>query len=247
MNRTRALALPIAGMLLLSGGCKDAPKQHVAPQAEPSPPAAQPEEKASPTQEKMRQHFSKIRDIERAVVAGDLELVAALAKELAEFEATGVSGYVEEEQAVRLAASSLGTAASLPEAATLAADLAHLCGDCHSTMTAITAFEWSPPPDNVEDKRMLRHQWAMDRLWEGIVGPSDALWNQGAEVLEQPGFDANDVVSDPAIATEVQALADSVQSLGAKAVLTNEPAARAALYKDLLQTCAACHAKARAP
>ena len=37
------------------------------------------------------------------------------------------------------------------------------------------------PTGNSQESQMIRHLWAADRMWEGLVGPSDEAWTAGAE------------------------------------------------------------------
>lgn len=84
--------------------------------------------------------------------------------------------------------------------------------------------------------QMARHQWAADRLWEGIVGPSDSHWRSGLYVLANTHLTSIEV-DRPALANRMRTLALDAYNVPAKSL-----AERAATYGELLVTCAQCHA-----
>ncbi|MDP2956082.1 MAG: hypothetical protein Q8N53_06655, partial [Longimicrobiales bacterium] len=56
-----------------------------------------------------------------------------------------------------------------------------------------------------------RSRWALDRLWEGLAGPSDAAWAAGSEVLMDTPMPQPSSGVDAAQAAQ---LAKRVQELG---------------------------------
>jgi hypothetical protein len=80
---------------------------------------------------------------------------------------------------------------------------------------------------------MLAHEIATERLWQGVVAPSDAAWLEGADgLIAAPEIDS-DVKEIAHRAAHVRDLARR-----AKTIPVNE---RAKLFGDLLVTCANCH------
>ena len=87
---------------------------------------------------------------------------------------------------------------------------------------------------------MQRHQWAADRMWEGLIGPSDLSWSRGGNLLfESPlhpeALDAG--ASDDATLT----MARRIHQLAANATTVSDPAGKAEIYAEFLANCAACH------
>lgn len=111
------------------------------------------------------------------------------------------------------------------------------CGRCHSAMGEGPNFQVTEPPalSPNPEPHMIRHKWAMDRMWEGLTGPSNTSWMAGAGALQDMPleFDNND---------QAEHLAQRVHELSKKALTVTGDRDRAQLYGDLLETCALCHA-----
>jgi cytochrome c553 len=86
---------------------------------------------------------------------------------------------------------------------------------------------------------MARHAWAADRLWDGLVLPSNAAWEGGADAFAGVPLDTDDLAFDNP--EGVRALANRTHELGRRAGLETEPSLRARTYGELLSACAACH------
>ena len=84
--------------------------------------------------------------------------------------------------------------------------------------------------------RMHRHGWAMERMWDGLIGPWDASYQVGAEVIADAQLDLEQ--------KEGKALASGlaeVRALGRQAATLQRDGERALAYGDLIVTCAKCH------
>jgi hypothetical protein len=90
---------------------------------------------------------------------------------------------------------------------------------------------------------MQRHLWAADRMWEGLVGPSDTAWQAGVVALADAQLAPEAMADDRTLPKEVFALAEQAHEIGAKGGDEKDPAKRAELYGRYLGTCAACHAE----
>jgi len=92
---------------------------------------------------------------------------------------------------------------------------------------------------------MQRHQWAMDRLWEGLIGPSDAAWNRGTAMLSEEPLHAADVsagvTADEADALE--SIAREIHELGAAGARLTGLNDRSQVYGRILGLCADCHTR----
>lgn len=189
----------------------------------------------------MRQRFNDVRTIERMLVAGKLEEARTLAFMLAR-PLTSVPPRSELRDVV-LAAGTLASARTIEEALRADVRVATACARCHTAMQKLPVFRTpsSAPPDRPTlQAQMARHQWAADRLWEGLVGASDEHWRAGLYVI------ATAHVPDK----KNSMFARRLQELARTAL--DEPATtldgRAARYGELLVTCAGCHAESeRAP
>jgi len=149
----------------------------------------------------------------------------------------GLAAWSAEAARASAAALALSDAASLDEACRLAPRVAQACGDCHrrAGTTPVRGPVPPPPPDDPTPRaRMARHQWAADRLWEGLVWTSDRAWCAGLEVLA-----AAPLPSLPDVAgARLQRLARAALDAASR----DTPADRASAYGELLVTCAGCHA-----
>ena len=127
-------------------------------------------------------------------------------------------------------------------AAVFLGELGMRCGACHQG--AGPKFPEVPRPVSAVGvaPHMQRNLWTLDRMWEGLLGPSDARWSDGVALLA--GADL-----DPALFAGREAgqqspagdLAPWLKKIGETALQTPDLEARARLYGDLLATCAECH------
>lgn len=196
----------------------------------------------------MQEHFDAIRVIERAIVVGDTESAKEQARWLAEHATlSAVAKYPDEVKAVQIAAQALVHSESLALMASGAAHLASLCGGCHLATTSVTSFEWTPAPaeNGGAKERMQRHLWAMDRLWEGLVGPSDMSWQEGAAVLLSKPFPAEALLIDGRPLPDAEHRLRKITALAKEASGAARASDRARVYGELLATCSACHAQFR--
>ena len=86
---------------------------------------------------------------------------------------------------------------------------------------------------------LLRHVWAADRMWQGLVGPSSGAWADAAAVLaESPLYEAPEgkLMNDAARAFAVQVVDAGVATLTAASSTE-----RIDLYGDFLGACGSCH------
>ncbi|MDJ0652916.1 MAG: hypothetical protein QNJ40_02100 [Xanthomonadales bacterium] len=191
----------------------------------------------------MREHFARATLLQTAIIEADLERAREQAAWLADHGSPqglpdGWQPFVED---LRGLAAEISAARGLVVAAGATADLALACGRCHQKFQVNTWLESTsmPPQGNDIADRMARHQWAADRLWEGLIGGSDSAWLRGAEILAEVPLTATQVLGEPS--TTADFLADRVHRLGREARETARQESRARLYGNLLTTCAECH------
>lgn len=196
------------------------------------------------TAQRMANHFADAREIQRAVIAGDLASVRPPARRLVERSDPFPESWRPFMAGnVQLAGSALA-ARSLADAAQAAAGLADNCGQCHVAVgvgPSLVVPASRPWDDRDAPLHMARHQWAVDRLWDALVAHSDEAWRAGGEALVDAPLRPNDFPTDVTDPAALDELAAQVHDLGARTRTTARWPERAALVGELLTTCAACH------
>ena len=194
---------------------------------------------------RMQDHFASVTKIADAVIDGDVEA----AQEAAAWFVENVTdeglppGWSEHVERMRMVAQRIGEATELEAAAHATGSMLGHCGACHRAVGANPTFAdtLDPPQGETAAAEMQRHQWALARLSEGLVGPSEAAWDAGAQQLRAPPSCATEAameVGDPAAVRDV---ARRFERLAGKASTARDLDARGRLYGEMLQTCAACH------
>lgn len=202
---------------------------------------------AETEREHMQEHFEAVREAERAVIRGDLATARDRGRWIAEHaEHPALAEWQPYVEAVRAAGRELAAASDLAMAAPRVAVLAQRCAACHEERAAIVTFDWEPEPPVATTLAsvMARHRWAAERLWEGVVGPADARWSEGATSLAAVSFDTV-LLGERGDASRLRDIATKVKLLAGEAIRTEDHAKRVELYGQLLQTCASCHALTR--
>jgi cytochrome c556 len=239
-----------------TAGCRSKPTGATEPP--PGTPEPAPARKAPDTPEPeppeseelpdlMKDHFSLASQARDAVVRGRLEQAEgplvwlgqhALAKDMPSTWRL----HVERMQQAARRALTEGTLASAGQA--IGATAAE-CGACHTMVHRGPKFEPSDFNDLRESdtkgaraelqERMHGHLWAIERMWEGLVGPSDDAWRAGAETLREGQ-------GHPRVAKAASKRLELVRSLGGEARDVTDGAGRAAIYGRILAECGGCHA-----
>ena len=93
------------------------------------------------------------------------------------------------------------------------------------------------PDDTGFSGHMIRHVWAADRMFEGLVGPSDELWVAGAGVF------ADEALHGDVIPVSAERHARRLHELGREATTLDGVQERARQYGLMLAECGACHAE----
>jgi cytochrome c556 len=195
-------------------------------------------------------HYENVGRLYAAAAAGRLngvqtEASELLARESGEGLPADVANHVDE---LRAFASLAARAPDVTSAATAVSRVAASCGSCHESMKQGPTYAVVTGPPAGESPlatRMIRHRWAADRLWDGLVGPSDESWRAGASVLRDAPLFTDALTQDVEQYEAVTKLAWTVHEIGARANSARDQSARATLYGDLLGTCASCHSLLR--
>jgi len=196
------------------------------------------------TAEWMRSHFLEGRAVRNALVRGELEDARTRLTQVAA-EAGPVDAPPSWEprlEAVRIAARDASQAEGLPQATRAFAALATRCADCHEATDARIEFEGLAVPQGEEPPvQMERHQWAAERMWEGLIAPDAARYREGARVLAEAALHPLELRAGTAPPLEVVQVAERARGVAGQASRAESQADRAALYGELLGTCAGCH------
>jgi hypothetical protein len=194
----------------------------------------------------MHEHLTRIGTIKAAIVAGQLAGVREPATWLADHETVAglppdFESYVAQ---MRSYARHVIEAEDLVSAAESVSKMAKTCGNCHLVNAVELEFGYdSAPREDIEDvvTHMQRHQWAADRLWEGLIGPSDVAWSRGADMLIDVPLASDDVTTTTEHHAEISKIARRIHALGGIGTETVTPDARSDLYGEVLGLCAKCH------
>jgi hypothetical protein len=188
----------------------------------------------------MRGHFAEVRHMERALLFGRLGGAKIFARSLARTDPRR-----DLDDRVRGIAVRIIDAPTADVALPLVAQLAAECAGCHvvSNATIEVASTAEPTDDGSVFARMERHQWAADRLWEGLVAPSEVRWREGLTILAQPPLPAEAMTDDRSRYALVERLGGEL-TRRATAAASAVGTTRGPAFAALLEVCAACHAVA---
>jgi mono/diheme cytochrome c family protein len=194
--------------------------------------------------EHMHEHYDAMLKIQSAVIAGSLEDTHEPSRWLTEHQTpaglpAGWEGYVD---AMRTAARDTLNAQDVASAASATSRLGLACGGCHVSSNVSVEFESvARPPDSGNPRaHMQRHQWAADRMWEGLIGPSSFSWSRGANLLFESPMKLETVGAE-AQDEALLGMTRRIHQLAANATAVSDPIERADIYAEFLANCAACH------
>lgn len=220
------------------------------PQSKP-PGTADDEGETPTTQAHMQDHFSKAAEIKAALIAGDLEKAREPAKWMAEHQADveHPDTWKPHVAAMREAAQGIGGAADLSAATQHFVTLAQTCAACHTAVGGPKIDVGQPPAADASGSaaaHMARHQWALDAMWQGLIGPSKEAWIAGAEVLAEAPLAPEELAPGQSVSEDITALAARVHTLGNEARdVPDVSMIPGQVYGELLTTCETCHAALR--
>ena len=195
----------------------------------------------------MQRHLQQITRIKTAVIRGDLEGLRRPATWLQQHEPAPEASilYVPFILSMRDHAGKILEAQDIGTAATDVSAIATDCANCHIASEVDINFDnpAEPPAWSDMESHMQRHQWAIDRLWEGLIGPSDVSWSRGIRMLAEAPLHDTEATWDDTTGTDGDVMARRVHDLGREAATALLPHARAAVYGEMLGVCADCHTR----
>jgi cytochrome c553 len=191
-------------------------------------------------------HFQRVGEVQSAVIRGDLAGTRSAATWIADHEevqglpaasapfVTEMKGYAQEvAQAEHVLEAALGTGR-----------MASACGSCHRSAEKGPRFNVVSRPETGTGPvttQMLKHIWAADRMWDGLIGPSDSSWTAGAIAMADITEYERGLSATSGNADDVRALARRARDLSTRAAMASTQNARGEIYGEFLATCAACH------
>lgn len=237
----RPLPLVLACAL---AGCGGEPSP-ATPRPAPPPPTQAPAA-ATPGPElhaQMHQDLLRAAAIREAVIAGELDDTRAPARWLVEQSLPVPDDWRPHVAAMQAAAREVLDASDIKTAAAATGRLARQCGACHRSVGARhdMSFPPAPPPGTDPKHAMQLHQWAAERLYQGLISNNDDAWSAGASALANAPLHIEEITADVELPEELHGLAGAVHQLGTRAGAATDPDARAQLYGELVASCATCH------
>lgn len=193
----------------------------------------------------MEEHYTAAIRSHDALIQGDLEALRRQLAKIAEqkLPQAAPKSWTAHHIVLQRAARKGEGVSSLDAAATIMSGVGEACGSCHIALKAGKIYFWPEEPKGDDEfaKAMRTHQWATERLWEGLTGPFEEAWNRGAAELAIVRLFEEDRESVSATLLKMEG---ELRDLGRKAKETKELHERAEVYGYLLKTCATCHREA---
>lgn len=214
----------------------------------PEPPATA--ETPETMHQHMLTHYANAAALREVVIVGELSLLGMPADTLsrdaqhAALPPTAAPFVERMNQAARRA----GDARTLDDASRSVAEVAAACGACHAAHDVQIGPSPIGEPSEMLDEQghMRRHHWATAKLWDGLVRPSWEDWKTGADALSEKAlFPAH--VEPMGAGPETAQLLDALHAAGKRAegAVDADPAAKAAIFGEVIATCAGCHSRSQ--
>ena len=142
----------------------------------------------------------------------------------------------------------INNAPDLKSAAIPVSGMARTCSNCHLVNDVEIEFGYDQVPAEWSDtvSHMQRHQWAADRLWEGLIGPSDAAWHRGTDMLVDVPLHPADLLDESPVDIDSEGfdrIARRIHVLAGQGTNARTPTQRSELYGEMLGLCAECHTR----
>jgi len=196
--------------------------------------------------QRMHGRFAASRQIEYAVARSDLDAAHANAHVIVQLDEPDlVRAWQPYMVGVRGAARQIEVAPDIVVAAARTGTLGLRCAECHEATHAPIQLNDDPRPvDDPHTSRMPGHQWAALRMWEGLMAPSQARWNEGALALTTVPLNMVAQAVTPSYQGDIDDVA-KIRLLAREAPAATTDIARAEVFGSLLSACAHCHAVLR--
>ncbi len=194
----------------------------------------------------MHGNLDRLSEVKAAIIAGDLEAAREPATWIAEHNGveTLPKGWEPYIVRMRADATKVASATDLANASAHLSMIARACGDCHVANNSEVTFGFDQKPRDEFDGRrthMQRHLWGVDRMWDGLIGPSDIAWNRGSDFLIDVPLSPEEVLGTSGNGEGIGTMAKQVHVLGGRGTQTKSAADRSELFGELLAVCGSCH------
>lgn len=204
------------------------------------------EQELSAAASHMHGHLDHVIAMKAAVIEGDLEGVYGPARWLAAHDepAWFPAAWSPYDDEMRRLAREAASAQDLETAARAISQIGRSCGECHVAAGRQISFGYAKPPPADQQTtvtQMQRHLWAADRMWAALIGPSDAAWDRGSDMLSEVNLTASQLTSDPDKQPRVEELIGDARTVGEQGARITSADDRTALYGEYLSLCANCH------
>ncbi len=185
----------------------------------------------------MRTHLDDLKAVQRHLIAGKLDDAQAAAFMLTKpANDPGLAQWQVQTDRVVSEAKGLTDAKTVTDGCKRLARVAEACAECHVKTQTTPVFPAAAPAPTDD---VGRHEWAVDRLWEGMVAGTDAPWVSGLEVLAGSPMPATTLPEGATLASRLQQQATAALDRHRDQSETLD--SRTAAYGELLVTCSACH------
>jgi hypothetical protein len=193
----------------------------------------------------MQENFVRADQLQKAIVAGDLDEARETARWIATHSPTGglPDGWLAHVTALRRAAQSVVDARDIDAAAHGTAFVAGACGSCHLAQLGGAQLGAEPLPQHGDglELAMRRHQWAADRWWDAVVSGKGGLWEDGVEVLAASELVAGDFDAKAEQRAKLTRLLKRLRGIVKRGEGAVAPDHRVQVLGDFLSTCSSCH------
>lgn len=193
----------------------------------------------------MHRSFSRSIDIQTGLVQGDLDRIRSAGTWILDQGSPmgAPSGTADEVETMEAEARTLSTAQNLTVAAGAAGRLAASCGGCHVATNGGPNFVVGSeaPGGSSQEDHMIRHLWAVDRMWEGLVGPSEEAWVAGTEALAATSPSILEAIRAEIPPDALEGFLAGVEDAAVGAQEAKGSAERASAYALVVESCTQCH------
>ena len=194
--------------------------------------------------DRMHQHLTTLDTVQYSVVRGVLDEAKAASQQLTDqLSMDGLPPDGQKHLSELKAAAIAGTkAATLEDVGAQAGKMTASCGNCHAALGKAIKL---PEPPKVAGQpsvktRMREHDHAVKLLAAGLRGPSEDMWKTGAASMKNAKLWTM-TVKDAELSKQINEAETKFRAFADKAAAAKDPAAKAAVYGEILSTCGHCH------
>ena len=193
----------------------------------------------------MHGHYERARSVHDTLVRADMDTARADMAWIATHEEGNALPAELRPRLVEMQteAASFAQATTLTQAGTAVGRMLARCGACHAeSHGGPTVAETPIPEGDTPEARMRRHQWASDRMFDGLLTASPDTFRRGNDALTSAPLTQDELPATAAQPPEqVVTLTTHVRELGAEAAAAEDDDTRASIYGRYVATCGACH------